>query len=391
MPLQIRRAEDEAQRLDLTVPLKEGEPLWVLETGGLYIGDGVTAGGIQVNAPVDLTEFLPTYQGQIGEFEKDPINQPGVKSGFLAFDGENVVIDLDGQISTDVRPRLTEEYNLGTGNFRFRKVWVGGEGIAIGEATITASIGPYVELPAGSQVAGSAILTVADISSLPPPDINGSFYNIGITADDSTTMIDPSSRTISGSVLRIEDILSDSENINLGNADDSLLSINAFSESFKLTGISGTTLNDGPLLEIGSSNGTISSPTTLISGDTVGRILYSGYNGTAYRTLGAIITQVDTVTGSESTPGKLLLSVRDFDGGIINAKVSLDSRGVFSSTSFGLFPVEDSTERDTKFPSPTEGMMVFNSTLQKFQGYVSDTGLASGGPSNSTPGWIDLN
>ncbi len=41
--------------------------------------------------------------------------------------------------------------------------------------------------------------------------------------------------------------------------------------------------------------------------------------------------------------------------------------------------------------TPTEGMIVFNSDTQKFRGYVSDTGLAGGGPSNATPGWVDLN
>jgi hypothetical protein len=36
-------------------------------------------------------------------------------------------------------------------------------------------------------------------------------------------------------------------------------------------------------------------------------------------------------------------------------------------------------------------MILFNTQTQKFQGYVDDTGLAGGGASNSTPGWVDLN
>ena len=50
----------------------------------------------------------------------------------------------------------------------------------------------------------------------------------------------------------------------------------------------------------------------------------------------------------------------------------------------------DSTARDTAITAPDEGMMVFNQATQKFQGYVADTGLAGGGASNSTPGWVDL-
>jgi hypothetical protein len=41
--------------------------------------------------------------------------------------------------------------------------------------------------------------------------------------------------------------------------------------------------------------------------------------------------------------------------------------------------------------TPTAGMIVFNTNTQKFQGYVSDTGLAGGGASNGTPGWVNLN
>ena len=41
--------------------------------------------------------------------------------------------------------------------------------------------------------------------------------------------------------------------------------------------------------------------------------------------------------------------------------------------------------------TPTQGMIVFDSTAQKFKGYVSDTGTASGGASNSSPGWVNLN
>jgi len=48
------------------------------------------------------------------------------------------------------------------------------------------------------------------------------------------------------------------------------------------------------------------------------------------------------------------------------------------------------TARDNAITAPDEGMIVFNQATQKFQGYVADTGLAGGGASNSTPGWVDL-
>lgn len=50
----------------------------------------------------------------------------------------------------------------------------------------------------------------------------------------------------------------------------------------------------------------------------------------------------------------------------------------------------DGTARDAAITAPGEGMIVFNQATQKFQGYVSDTGLAGGGLSNSIAGWVDL-
>lgn len=50
----------------------------------------------------------------------------------------------------------------------------------------------------------------------------------------------------------------------------------------------------------------------------------------------------------------------------------------------------DAAARDADIASPAEGMLVFLQDTQKFVGYVNDTGLAGGGLSNATPGWVDL-
>ena len=47
-------------------------------------------------------------------------------------------------------------------------------------------------------------------------------------------------------------------------------------------------------------------------------------------------------------------------------------------------------ERDA-FSGVIAGLVLFNEDLQKLQLYVDDTGLAGGGASNSTAGWVDLN
>ena len=78
--------------------------------------------------------------------------------------------------------------------------------------------------------------------------------------------------------------------------------------------------------------------------------------------------------------------------GGINPTARLDVRGdIIASKSITPGIYTNATARDTDITSPTQGMTIFNIALQKFQGYVSDTGLAGGAASNSTPGWINLN
>ena len=69
----------------------------------------------------------------------------------------------------------------------------------------------------------------------------------------------------------------------------------------------------------------------------------------------------------------------------------LDVRGDIkaeSSITPGVYA--DAAARDAAITAPAEGMLVFLQDTQKFVGYVSDTGLAGGGVSNATPGWVDL-
>lgn len=69
----------------------------------------------------------------------------------------------------------------------------------------------------------------------------------------------------------------------------------------------------------------------------------------------------------------------------------LDVRGDIkaeSSITPGVYA--DAATRDAAITAPAEGMLVFLQDTQKFVGYVSDTGLAGGGVSNTTPGWVDL-
>lgn len=85
---------------------------------------------------------------------------------------------------------------------------------------------------------------------------------------------------------------------------------------------------------------------------------------------------------------KMLLVVgNNTDDGLPDTIASFDGNGVFSAPILQTGSVNPPVD----IPTPAEGMIVYNPTTCKYMGYVSDTGLAGGGPSNSTPGWVELN
>ena len=82
---------------------------------------------------------------------------------------------------------------------------------------------------------------------------------------------------------------------------------------------------------------------------------------------------------------------KKFGVGTRHPSYTLDIQGEGVFTNYlrpGIFA--DATARDSAITAPMEGSMVFVQNTQKMQVYVLDTGLASGGVANSTPGWHDM-
>lgn len=224
MPLQIRRGtEDQRQEelVDLGKPLLPGEPLFVTDDQRLYIGDGVTPGGVlvtgfnandalvsaanglvagnafnpnisfifgltqQSNNRIEARIDLENYNGEIGA---DAFRGP-----VLAVDSSTLVnsltaaINLDGTIKGDAIPFDDSTWDLGDSGHRFKKLFLSDEGIMMGMATITAS-GTKVNLPVDSTVGGVPIAAIA-------PGVD---YQINIIGSDSTRIVDSQTATFRG-------------------------------------------------------------------------------------------------------------------------------------------------------------------------------------------------
>ena len=397
MPLQIRRGT-QADREDLVtsyVPLSVGEPLFTTDEGNLYVGDGVTPGGVHVNAP-QIFDF-GTYEGQIGQIEKQPITQPGVKSPFITLDGVAVTIDLDGQISSNVRPNFNELFDLGSDNFRFRKLWVSGNGIQVGEAFLF-NDGTTLTLPFGSTINGQAIATGQGINP-------GDLYVISIGSDDSTVVLDHTTGVLTGTlrgdvtqlggdvVIDAEAKIATLEEINLEGT--SLINGNTINVISNLTSfVSGTpsvtepavsvatintSINVGGAIALARARGTLGGGEAIIAtGDEIGALEYAAYNGTSFISVGGIVATADgTVTVGQPAPIKLDVNISN--GTNVNTVATFKPTRVEFAVA-PVMPSLTSTQRDAL--TPAVGMMIYNITLNKFQGYQNTSG--------TTLQWVDL-
>ena len=84
MPLQFRRGTN-AQRLTITP--SAGEPIWTTNTNRLYVGDGVTPGGVAVEVPLPSTGTFVSLTVTNLHFSGDPVgvNQTTAWTGTVAW------------------------------------------------------------------------------------------------------------------------------------------------------------------------------------------------------------------------------------------------------------------------------------------------------------------
>jgi len=208
MPLQIKRGPT-ADRTTYT-PV-QGELVFDTDENKLYVGDGTTVGGIastsisiedaQDAAASLLTSGIHTgisftYNDTAARIDAvlgtDLVTD--IKGSVFADDSTILVdsvsaqINLDGTVKGDIVPDVDSAYDLGSASFKFRDLYLSGTSIYLGSALITAS-GSIVNLPAGSTIGG---LDIGSGSGVTP----GSNYNINIVGDDSTVILNSSTKTI---------------------------------------------------------------------------------------------------------------------------------------------------------------------------------------------------
>jgi hypothetical protein len=136
---------------------------------------------------------------------------------------------------------------------------------------------------------------------------------------------------------------------------------------------------DAVNFQFNRARGSLNSPTVVQSGDDIIDLAFAGFDGTSLLVRAAISATVNGAVSTGVVPMKVAISTStNGSGNPVEAVVVNDQQQTTFNGAIKLAVYADDTARNLAIPTPTAGMMIFNTTGTKFQGY---TGAA----------WVDLN
>ena len=370
MALRLRRGTN-AERQTIT-PL-QGELLFITDTKKLYVGDGATQGGVLVG-PVDADSFdlINDLTPQLGgNLDLNGNNITG--SGNINIDGTITAtgninlgdadadsITVAGLINSNLRPAIDNTYNLGDASRQWNNIWSTQVNV-----DTTLAVGSRIVKLGGPTEDSSAVLWDAEtdnitVNSITANNIEGNLVGSVFSDDSGVTLVDSINSVLSNGTLTLN------ENTISVNFSDEVI-IDTPNLSHYIYGVDDNPDNMAYLSLVGA-RGSRAVPTTVQAGDLIGSLSITGFNGTATETKVLITGGVDTITGTNTLPGKLLFSIHDYDGNY-STFGSLNSRGTFEMSVFKATPFVDETARNDAIGTPEAGMIVYLTSTNKLQAF----------------------
>ena len=399
MALQVRRGTN-AERLGIT-PLA-GELIYVTDTKQLYIGDGTTAGGTTSIAGTIDALLADTSPQLGGELDLNGNNITGTGNinitGTISASGNinlgdgagSDILVIGGAIQGNLEPNTDITWNLGSFNKQFKEAWVSqlnvenqltagrimGDIIADDSTVVFDSSTGLVAsaqltgtLPAGVIPAAMSSNITGNLTGNANGSHTGTFdgdMTGSLFADDSTLVVDGINGSIHASSFIPNGNIIEISSPSAGTVKQQIISLDLDSELI-LTRKSASDLSASS-----ATLGTISFGVEDSNGAKSGAIILGNRNS-LYLMADSAGAFSDAALAVTLTDGKLAV------GSFGPATEKLDVVGnIKASGSIQPGVYADNTARDAAITSPVAGMIVFNTTGTKFQGY---TGSA----------WADLN
>jgi Major tropism determinant N-terminal domain len=366
MALRIRRGTD-AQRSGVTFEM--GEIVWTTDGQQLFVGDGLAQGGTAVIGAQILGYGL-AYDSLNKRIEVAGLTSDDVAEGSnrLYHTTERAVDAVGAALvagnSTNVG--ITFIYSQTQDDAGRINATVALDGVGITE--VAADTSP--------SLGGNLDLDENNITGLGSIDITGNVTASGIVGNDVITI--NAGVITSTSSLGIGITNSDTR-LDIGSvANPNTLWVTSRKLFTVSTGLTDGTLTSGHSTRI--SRGTLAVPTAVQPNDIIAYYEGAGYDGTEYIQAGAFGLVVDP-TGTVTTgniPAVFGALLPAASGGGITSFL-FNNKGTLSAPVIQTGSY-DSTQRNTL--TPLVGMIIYNTTSNKFQGYQNTGG--------TTLEWVDL-
>tara|TARA_B110000305_G_scaffold118267_1_gene132813 strand:+ start:250 stop:1464 length:1215 start_codon:yes stop_codon:yes gene_type:complete len=395
MALQVRRGTN-AERLGITP--SEGELIYTTDTKQIYVGDGTTAGGnASIAGTIDslLADSTPQLGGTL-DLNNNDITGTGnitITGNIQATGNINLgdgvgsdVLNLGAEISGNIIPNTDGAHDIGSVTKYWNEAWINQLNVnsQITAERIQADLIANDSTLAYDRTTGAFIGTSASFGNITSSgtitatgtvtatsldgDLSGSVFG-----DDSTLLVDGVNGKIVGPVDTTTAVRIDGAT--LGNGAPVL----------RTFGFADPTIgrNAGSQMLINTArNDGANKPAVVQAGDTLLDIAAMGYDGNSYKAAMVIKMGVDknVTVSDENVPGRIILASYDNTGNFSVANCLIWTSTGKLSVGAGDTPEAKldiggdtllgrltTTQRDAL--TAVNGMILYNSTDNKFQGY----------------------
>ena len=345
----------------------EGELVYTTDTKEVFVGDGATTGGTAVSVSTQNLEDLGNVQALSAQND-----QILVYNGTQWAATDNPAIDIRGNIYGDDSTLLVDAIN----------------GKIVGPV-ITSSVtatnivgnltGDVVGSVTGNVVGNSTGTHFGNVNGNVTGDIVGSVF-----ADDSSSVIDAMAKVLT--IAKITNIgnlqinttggvsIASGSNLTIGSLGDD----NAFKNGqliIKRSATSGVAMsvntyhdsNNVADMKSVKHRGTVDAPASYQSGDRTMVLVGQAYDGSSNRENVTLVFETTGAVSNNVAPGKATFKIRNPAGTNTEFAFQNDGGAVMPASGYVQFGSVTTTERNAL--TAANGMVIYNSTDNKFQGY----------------------
>jgi hypothetical protein len=355
MSLRIRRGTN-AQRTGITFDL--GEIVYTTDTQKLYVGDGATAGGLNVLASAAGTGLV-----------FDQLTQT------LKISGNNTVVEADTAPSLGGFLNLNGQNIIGNGNIVINGSYLSSQ------FSSTSVVGPSItaQRARGTGTSSADVQAGDQLNKISSQGYtNGSYKTSSLIINSVSSKFPVSSTAVPG---RIDFSVADgSGNMNLAlNIDaDMATRFYMFSPATAQLGVYSYLSTPGGLgtyTNFGRYSGTITAPTTVSTGDRIHSLRFLGYDGTNLINGAQITSDVYGPISSGQVQANIRISCRNASGTIVATQTNTATQIQFSV--MPILPTFAGTAAATAAVGVlVNGMMYYDSVTHKITACLNGAWVA---------------